>query len=112
VMLLEHSKNRLPEHVSYLTSPGNGKGVAWRQRVGLQRGGPSCLITTMGVFRFDTADGSARLESIHPGVDSRRLQDETGWDVRVDESVKTTPEPTTEELELIRRIDPNRFWTA
>src|SRR3954463_7887899 len=30
VVLLEHSKRRLPERVSYITSPGNGDGVGWR----------------------------------------------------------------------------------
>jgi len=112
VMLMEHSKIRLPERVSYLTSPGNGNGAGWRHEVGLVRGGPGCLITTMGVFRFDTDDGSTRLESIHPGVESQRLQDETGWDVRIADSIQTTPEPTAEELALIRKIDPERFWTA
>src|SRR5512142_685927 len=32
VALLEHSKQRLPERVSFLTSPGNGEGKSWRQR--------------------------------------------------------------------------------
>src|SRR5262250_1676316 len=31
VVLLEHSKERLPERVSFLTSPGNGDGAGWRQ---------------------------------------------------------------------------------
>jgi hypothetical protein len=26
--------------------------------------------------------------------------------------LKTTPEPTEEELMIIREIDPKRFWTA
>lgn len=112
VMLMEHSQSRLPERVSYLTSPGNGDGADWRREVGLKRGGPGCLITTMGVFRFDNDDKTARLESIHPGVDNQRLQDETGWDVRINDTVQITQEPTTEELALIRRIDPEQFWTA
>src|SRR5690348_10712402 len=41
VVLLEHSKRRLPERVSYVTSPGNGDGPGWRQHIGLPRGGPS-----------------------------------------------------------------------
>src|SRR5881296_505884 len=35
VVLLEHSKERLPERVLYITSPGNGEGHGWRKRVGL-----------------------------------------------------------------------------
>ncbi len=112
VMLVEHSRKRLPEKVSYLTSPGNGDGGAWRRQVGLKRGGPSCLITTMGVFRFDSKDSSARLETVHPGVDSELLCNETGWKVEIEEPTKTTAEPSKDELTLIRKIDPNHFWTA
>src|SRR6201987_4144622 len=36
VVLLEQSKQRLPERVSYVTSPRNGDGQGWRQRVGLR----------------------------------------------------------------------------
>ena len=38
VVLLEHKKERLPERVSFLTSPGYGDGGDWRERVGLPRG--------------------------------------------------------------------------
>src|SRR5438270_2158754 len=49
IVLLEHSERRLPERVSYITSPGNGDGGesgAWRVRQGLPRGGPAAAITT------------------------------------------------------------------
>src|SRR5438445_12632702 len=53
VVLLEHKKERLPERVSFLTSPGFGDGPGWRRRVGLPRGGPSAVITTKAVLRFN-----------------------------------------------------------
>src|SRR5256884_2618709 len=62
VVLLEHSKERLPERVLYVTSPGNGDGPGWRERVGLPRGGPSAVITTKAVVRFDE-DGEGRLSA-------------------------------------------------
>ena len=67
VVLLEHSKRRLPERVSYITSPGNGDGAGWRARVGLPRGGPSAVITTKCVLRFGE-DGEAFLATNHPGI--------------------------------------------
>src|SRR5215475_2598793 len=33
VVLLDHGKQRLPERVAYITSPGNGDGAGWRERV-------------------------------------------------------------------------------
>src|SRR6267378_5844941 len=67
VALLEHAKHRLPERVSYITSPGNGEGAGWRKRVGLPRGGPAAVITSKCVLRFGE-DGEAYLSTIHPGV--------------------------------------------
>jgi glutaconate CoA-transferase subunit B len=38
VVLLEHAKRRLPERVSYVTSPGNGDGAGWPAARRPQRG--------------------------------------------------------------------------
>lgn len=110
VVLLEHSKRRLPERVSYVTSPGNGDGPGWRPRVGLPRGGPSAVITTKGVLRFGI-DGEAFLASTHPGVEIDDVLDGTGWKLRVSNAVISTPEPSADELKAIREYDREGFWT-
>jgi glutaconate CoA-transferase subunit B len=111
VVLLEHKKERLPERVSFLTSPGNGDGSGWRRRVGLPRGGPAAAITTKAVLRFGE-DGEAYLASAHPGIAVEDVLANTGWRLRVAENVARTPEPTVEELGAIREYDPERFWTG
>jgi glutaconate CoA-transferase subunit B len=110
VVLLEHSKQRLPERVSYTTSPGNGDGPGWRKRVGLPRGGPSAVITTKAVLRFD-GNGEAYLASVHPGIEVGDVVNNTGWKLRLGESVAQTPEPTHAELRAIREYDRQGFWT-
>jgi len=110
VVLLEHTKQRLPEHVSYVTSPGNGDGPGWRQRVGLPRGGPSAVITTKAVLRFGE-DGQAYLASVHPGIEVEDVLGNTGWKVRLGNEVAQTPDPTAEELKAIREYDKDGFWT-
>ncbi len=110
VVLLEHDKRRLPERVSYVTSPGYGDGKGWRQRMGLPRGGPSAAITTKAVLRFGE-DGEAFLAAVHPGVPVNEVVANTGWELRVAESVEVTPEPTAAELEAIREYDKKGFWT-
>jgi glutaconate CoA-transferase, subunit B len=110
VVLLEHSKERLPERVSYVTSPGNGDGAGWRRQVGLPRGGPAAVITTKAVFRFGS-DGEAYLASSHPGVEIDDIVRTTGWKLRVSGEVTPTPEPSGEELRAIREYDRDRFWT-
>jgi glutaconate CoA-transferase subunit B len=110
VALLQHSKERLPEQVSYVTSPGNGDGPGWRERVGLPRGGPAAIITTKGVLRFGE-DGEAYLSSAHPGVEVDDIVHNTGWKLRFPGEMASTPEPSAEELKAIREYDKDGFWT-
>ncbi|MCI0624919.1 MAG: CoA-transferase [Acidobacteria bacterium] len=110
VVLLEHDQRRLPERVSYVTSPGYGDGKGWRERVGLPRGGPSAVITTKAVLRF-ADDGEAYLASVHPGMGVEDVVANTGWKLRLAERVRTTPEPAKEELAAIREYDKKGFWT-
>jgi glutaconate CoA-transferase subunit B len=110
VVLLEHNKQRLPEHVSYTTSPGNGDGPGWRKRVGLPRGGPSAVITTKAVLRFGD-DQEAYLASVHPGMKVDDVLEHTGWELRLGNDATQTPEPTDEELKAIREYDNDSFWT-
>ncbi|MGI9101358.1 MAG: CoA-transferase subunit beta [Terriglobales bacterium] len=110
VVLLEHSRRRLPERVSYITSPGNGDGAGWRERVGLPRGGPSAAITTKAVLRFGK-DGEAYLKSVHPGVTVEDVLANTGWKLRVADDVGQTQAPAEAELKAIREYDRKGFWT-
>jgi glutaconate CoA-transferase subunit B len=111
VALLEHSRHRLPERVSYITSPGNGDGAGWRKRVGLLRGGPAAVITSKCVLRFGE-DGEAYLASAHPGVAVEDVVANTGWKLKVGAEAATTPEPNEAELRAIRGYDREGFWTG
>ena len=111
VVLLEHSKQRLPERASFRSSPGNGDGPGWRKRMGLPRGGPAAVITSKAVLRFGE-DGEAYLASVHPGIEIDDVLENTGWKLRVAEAVEQTPQPTAEELNAIREYDKEGFWTS
>lgn len=111
IVLLAHEKSRLVEKVSFVTSPGFGNGNSWRKRVGLRANtGPSAVITTLGVLRFDE-NGEAYLASIHPGVQVEDVLSNTGWTLSVADKLEATPAPTAAELAVMRELDPQRFWT-
>lgn len=110
LIIMNHEKRRLVPRVDFITSPGYGKGGDWRGEQGLTRGGPSALITSLGVFRFP--QGRAMLEQIHPGVTIDQVRENTGWEVETGPHTASTPPPTPEELSIIRRFDPERFWTG
>ncbi len=111
VAIVPHDRRRLVERVGYVTSPGYGEGGDWRERVGLSRGGPAAIITTLGVFRFDPSTHEAYLASFHPGSSAEECRRETGWDLRVARDVGPTPPPSAEELAVIRGYDREGFWT-
>ncbi|MCU1271065.1 MAG: CoA-transferase [Acidobacteriaceae bacterium] len=111
VVLLDHKKERLPERVSFMTSPGFGDGQGWRKKVGLPRGGPSAVITTKTVLRFGD-DGEAYADSVHPGIELEDVLSNTGWKLQLGKTVPQTPEPSPEELQAIREYDKEGFWTS
>ena len=111
VAMIEHAPHRLPERVSFITSPGNGDGRGYRKRVGLPRGGPSAIITTKAVLRFDDT-GEAFLDSHHPGVTIENVINSTGWKLRASDHICGTPAPTAAELRAIREYDKEAFWTS
>ncbi len=112
LVIMTHERRRLVEKVSYITSPGYGTGGGWRGEIGLPRGGPSAVITTKGVMRFDPNSGEAYLASYHPGVTLEDIKANTGWDLRVPPDVAMTEPPTPQELAIIRRYDPLGHWTG
>jgi glutaconate CoA-transferase subunit B len=111
VIIMEHERRRLVERVDYITSPGFGDGGDWRARQGLARGGPSALITTLGVFRFDPQTKEAMLSSYHPFTSIDEIRAQTGWELRVAADAGPTTAPDAAELGVIREIDPQGFWT-
>jgi glutaconate CoA-transferase subunit B len=111
VVLLDHEKHRLPEKVSYVTSPGHGDGGNWRRKMGLPRGGPAAVITTKAVLRFDD-DGEAFLASVHPGIEVDDVLGNTGWQLQNSERVSQTVPPSDAELIAIREYDKQGFWTS
>lgn len=104
VIIMMHEKRRFQERVSYCTSPGYGEGKGWRRAVGLPDGGPTKVVTSLGVFGFAECE-EMQLESLHPGGTIAEVRANTGWDLRIAANVAETPTPTPEELALIRQFD-------
>lgn len=110
VIIAKHEKRRFPEKVDYITSPGWLAGGDSRRRSGLIRGGPSTVVTTMGVMRFRSDSGEMYLASFHPGITPQDIAAETGFPLEIGGSVET-PVPSTDELHILREIvDPERIF--
>lgn len=102
VLVMAHELRRFREHVDYVTSPGHFPGR--------RRGGPSAVITTLGVF--DLSAGRVRALSLHPGVTPDQVRQATGFAITIDASTPATAPPSADELAYIRHADPDGFWTG
>ena len=107
-ILMRQSSRSFVERIDFRTSPGNLGGAASRAAQGWQGKGPSVVVTDLGSYDFDPETGEMRLVAVHPGVSVDDVRSATGWDLRVAGDLATTPEPTAEELRLIREeLDPH-----
>ena len=82
IIIMNHEKRRFSPKVHYITSPGYGDGATWREQKGLTGGGPSRVITSMGIFSFEPHDHEMILTSNHPGVSVEEIKNETGWPLK------------------------------
>jgi glutaconate CoA-transferase subunit B len=111
VIIMNHERRRFVEKVSYMTSPGFGSGRDWREGNGLRGGGPCAVITTKGIFRFDSDTKEMVLIAVHHGVTVEEILENTGWNLRLATKIEKTEPPTRLELRIIRKYDPLGFWT-
>jgi glutaconate CoA-transferase subunit B len=100
VILIPHEKRRLPEKVSFITSPGYIYGPYFRKEAGLKGGGPSRVITNLAVLGFHPESKIMQLESLHQGVSLSEVIKKTGFELIIPKKVRTTESPTVEQLKL------------
>jgi glutaconate CoA-transferase subunit B len=104
-----HNPRTFVEKVDFLAAPGYLTGGEARARLGL-RNGPQVVVTDLCVMDFEPVSKRMRLKSVHCGVSSEQVQQETGFELLVPESVPETLAPTTDEVELLRKkIDPKNM---
>jgi acyl CoA:acetate/3-ketoacid CoA transferase beta subunit len=68
------------------------------------------VVSDLAVLDFETADGTMRLRSVHPGVTVDEVVEATGFELAMPEGgAAAVPEsriPTDDELEWLERLDP------
>jgi glutaconate CoA-transferase subunit B len=107
VMMPRHEPRVFVERVDFVSGVGFPSGRAGRAALGLPGGGPALVVTPLCLFDFDEA-GAMRVASIHPGVSEAELRASTGFDLGALEDVPETPEPTADELQILREeVDPD-----
>ena len=111
VILMPQEDRRLVRQVASRTSPGRGDGPGWRARVGLPPGGPSAIVTTIAVFRFDHVIEEAYLYEIYDEFTVDHVLAGMSWEPRIAQPLGMARPFTSEEIGALRRLDPDGFWT-
>ena len=92
----EHTPRVFVEKVDNISAPGVSPPGVFR------RGTAQALVTGRCVFRFHPDRARFSLESVHPGETVESVRDATGFAFDVMGDVPYTPDPTAEELALLR----------
>jgi glutaconate CoA-transferase subunit B len=108
IVVLRHAPDKLVETVDFVTSVGFGAGPGDRERLGLRGGGPTRVITDLGLLAPDPETCELVLTHVHPGVTVEQARAATGWQLRVSDTLETTPAPTAEELATVREVERTR----
>ncbi len=107
IVMMLHQKQRFPEKVDFLTTPGYFGGGKEREKYGFYGNGPSVVISTLGILRFDPETKEMYLASYHPGVTVAQVKENTGWDLKVAPDVYETERPSPELIRILREeCDP------
>jgi glutaconate CoA-transferase, subunit B len=104
IVVMRQSKKSFVKDLDFRTTVGFAEGVGGRARLGLPGSGPLTLITDIGIFRPNPETSEMTVSELHPSRTIDEIRVATGWDVKVSEMISTSPEPTDEELLLLRNL--------
>ena len=110
LIFMQHEKRKFPEKLDYLTSPGYLDGPGARERAGLKPGGgPTAVITNLGMMYFDDDTKEMYLARYYPGVTPQDILDNMEFSVDISRAIEAEP-PTEMELKILReRVDPHKL---
>ena len=105
IIMVTHEPKRFADKVTYISSPGYLEGGNARERYGFVGGGPSAIVTTLGILRPDPVSKEFQLDAYYAFSSIDEIRANTGWDLKVSPDVGVVPEPTAAELAALRRVD-------
>jgi glutaconate CoA-transferase subunit B len=105
VIMVTHEAKRFVDKVDYISSPGYLDGGDARARYGFVGGGPSAIVTTLGILRPHPETREFWLDAYYPFSSVDEVRAQTGWDLKVFRHARMIAPPTVAEVEALRRVD-------
>jgi glutaconate CoA-transferase, subunit B len=105
VIMAAHEKKRFVEKVDYISSPGYIDGPGARQRYGLIGGGPSAIVTTLGILRPNPETLEFELDAWFEYSSPDEVVANTGWKLKVSPNAHVVTPPDDGELRILHEVD-------
>lgn len=104
IVIVPHTRRTFVRQLDFVTTVGHGTGPGSRERLGFRGGGPSAVITNLGVLAPDLNSRELVLTEIHPDVEVETVLSATQWELRVSDDLHETEPPSAEELSSLRDL--------
>jgi glutaconate CoA-transferase subunit B len=104
IIVLRHTPRAFVEELAFRTSVGYLDGGDSREKLRYLGGGPTVVITDLGILRPDPETRELTLAKVHPGASVEQAREATGWDLKAAEDLGTTDPPSEEELRVLRHL--------
>ncbi|MBU4316645.1 MAG: glutaconate CoA-transferase [Proteobacteria bacterium] len=114
VYVVKYAARTFQEKLDYITNPGylDGSPDA-RKKAGLVGGGPACLVTDRGIFRFHEKTHEMYLAEVFPWQDEKDIESikaDVPWDLKVADNLKIIEPPNQGEIDAIALMDPGKAY--
>jgi glutaconate CoA-transferase subunit B len=112
IAIMRHDRQRFVERLDFLTTPGYLTGPGEREAAGLPPGtGPYRVVTNLAILGYHPESKRMQLVATQPGISPEQVQQATGFALAPAGPVMENPEPSPEELMLLReQVDRERFY--
>jgi glutaconate CoA-transferase subunit B len=106
VVMLSQTLRSFPSRIDFVTSAGRRAADGFWPRLSVADPKPMTVITDMAVFHIGPDQPELCVRELHPGVTMEMLRRNMGWEPLVIDPPSVTPQPTFQELEVIRHNEP------
>lgn len=112
IIIRQHDTKRFVPKVDFLTTPGYLNGPKAREKAGLPPNtGPYRVVTNLALLDFEPDSKRMRLIGLNPNVTVEQVKQNTGFELLVADNLITNPEPTDEQLRILReQVDPDHYY--
>lgn len=106
IYIIRQDARKFVPDLDFMTTPGYLDGPGAREEAGLPSDtGPYRVVTQLGIYGFDEDSKGMKLLALHPNVTKNEVQDNSSFEIIIPKQVRTTDEPTEEQLNILREID-------